>query len=123
VAQDAVFKTAQKWRRVEGFAPAFAGRVASQRAIDVLRRRRPLGALGAGTEDPGFPIEERDELVDVLRDLPGRQRDTVVLRFLADLSERDTAAALGCSPGVVKQHAARGLAALKAALTDLQTGA
>jgi DNA-directed RNA polymerase specialized sigma24 family protein len=123
VAQDAVFKTAQKWRRVALFAPAFAARVASQRAIDVLRRRRPLGALWVATVNPAFPIEERDELVGVLRALPGRQRDAVVLRYLADLSEHDTAAALGCSQGAVKQHAARGLAALKAALTDMQTGA
>jgi DNA-directed RNA polymerase specialized sigma24 family protein len=122
VAQDAVFKTAQKWGRVEGFASAFAARVASQRAIDVIRRRRPLNA-SSRTGTPGFPVEERDELVDVLRGLPGRQRDTVVLRYLADLSERETADVLGCSPGAVKQHAARGLAALKAALIDLQTGA
>src|SRR5918995_697204 len=49
-------------------------------------------------------------------DLPGRQRDAVVLRYLADLSEADVAAALGCSVGAVKQHTRRGLAALRTSL-------
>ena len=36
-----------------------------------------------------------------------------MLRFLADLPEADVAKALGCSVGSVKQHASRGLAALR----------
>ena len=35
------------------------------------------------------------------------------MRFLADLPEADVAKALGCSVGSVKQHASRGLAALR----------
>jgi DNA-directed RNA polymerase specialized sigma24 family protein len=38
------------------------------------------------------------------------------LRFLADLPEATVAATLGCSVGAVKQHAARGLAALRNSL-------
>ncbi len=38
------------------------------------------------------------------------------MRYLADLPEAEVAAALGCSVGTVKQHASRGLAALRAAL-------
>ena len=48
--------------------------------------------------------------------LPTRQRDVLVLRYLADLTEADTAAALGVAIGTVKQHAHRGLAALRASL-------
>ena len=51
-----------------------------------------------------------------LATLPKRQREVVVLRYLADLSEAQTAAALGCAPGTVKTHAARGLEALRAVL-------
>jgi len=40
----------------------------------------------------------------------------VVLRYLDDLSEADTAQLLGLSAGTVKSHASRGLAQLRAAL-------
>ena len=46
----------------------------------------------------------------------GRQREVLVLRFLADLPEADVAKALGCSVGSVKQHASRGLATLRTTL-------
>ncbi len=44
------------------------------------------------------------------------EREVIVLRFLADLPEADVARALGCSVGSVKQHASRGLAALRGAM-------
>ena len=40
------------------------------------------------------------------------------MRYLADLPEAQVAAALGCSVGTVKQHAPRGLAALRLALAS-----
>ena len=52
----------------------------------------------------------------MLRSLSRRQREVVALRYLADLPEADVARALGCSVGTVKQHASRGLAALRVAL-------
>jgi len=36
-----------------------------------------------------------------------------VMRYFADLTEVETAAAMGVSVGTVKQHAARGMAALR----------
>lgn len=39
-------------------------------------------------------------------------REVLVLRFYADLSERDTARVLGVAPGTVKSRSARALAAL-----------
>lgn len=53
-----------------------------------------------------------------LRALPRRQREAVVLRHLSDLPEAAVAAAMGCSTGAVKQHTARGLAALRRALGE-----
>jgi RNA polymerase sigma factor (sigma-70 family) len=51
--------------------------------------------------------------VRALRQVSSRQRDVLVLRYLADLPEAEVAAALGCSVGTVKQHAHRGLRALR----------
>jgi RNA polymerase sigma factor (sigma-70 family) len=51
------------------------------------------------------------DLRSALQALPKRQREVVVLRYIADLSENQTAVQLGCSVGTVKTHAFRGLAA------------
>ena len=62
--------------------------------------------------------EDRMAMLIALRRLPPRRRAIVVLRYLQDLSESDTADALGISVGAVKSGAARGLAQLRAAQPD-----
>jgi RNA polymerase sigma factor (sigma-70 family) len=48
--------------------------------------------------------------------LPARQREALVLRYYADLSEAEIAEAMKISRGAVKSHASRGIAALRANL-------
>ena len=84
-------------------------------AIDTIRRRRreqsdltaPLGTVG----DPY--VEERLDLAASLAKLPRRQREVVVLRYLADMSETEVANQLNVSAGTVKQHASRGLRSMR----------
>jgi RNA polymerase sigma-70 factor (sigma-E family) len=66
-------------------------------------------------------VELRQSLRTALGTLPPRQRAVVALRYFADLSEIQTAAALGCSTGTVKSQASRALATLRSnpALADL----
>jgi RNA polymerase sigma factor (sigma-70 family) len=45
----------------------------------------------------------------VLRDLAERQREAIVLRYYADLSEAEIAATMRISRGAVKSHTARGI--------------
>lgn len=59
--------------------------------------------------------ETRSALMTALAALPPRQRQAVVLRYWEDLSETQTAAAMGCSVGTVKSQASRGIARLRLA--------
>lgn len=59
--------------------------------------------------------------LDVLRALaalPTRQRAAVVLRYFDDLSEAETATALGCSVGTVKSQTSRALDKLRKTLAS-----
>jgi len=58
----------------------------------------------------------RQAVVNALRKLPERQREALVLRYYADFSEAEIAAAMKISRGAVKSHTARGMAALRAEL-------
>lgn len=62
--------------------------------------------------------EEHRRVVAALRSLPGRQKECLALRYYLDLSEAEIAAALGISPGSVKTHVHRGLAALAERLEE-----
>lgn len=73
-------------------------------------RRSWTGVPVAG---PGDPLEDRDLLGDLLGGLPLQQRRAVVLRHLEQLSEAETARALGVSVGTVKSNTSRGLATLR----------
>src|SRR3984893_824983 len=67
-------------------------------------------------EDGALVLLERHAVVAALRGLPERQREAIVLRYYADLSEAEIAATMGISRGAVKSHTARGMSALRAAL-------
>lgn len=117
VTQESVAKAIVRWKRIHTYADAWVARTAANGALDVLRKRR-RSVPNATTHEPDPLIEERMDLARLLRRLPRRQREVVVLRYLADLSERDVAERLGCGVGTVKTHAARGLAALRVQLVS-----
>jgi RNA polymerase sigma factor (sigma-70 family) len=134
VAQEALARAYARWRSVQGHAEPWVARVASNLAIGRWRKRRPtipLDASGSGAgvgrrlaaADATTAVVERDELVESLRRLPRRQREVVVLRYLADLPERDVAAALRTSVGTVKSTNHRALARLRSDLAPALTPA
>ena len=89
-----------------------------------LRRRRVRRRHESGSrqqEDAnGDGIEtneaDRSTMTRLLGTLPYRQRQVLVLRYFVDMTEAQIAFELGVSPGSVKTHASRGLAALARAL-------
>ena len=94
------------------------------------RKRRWTGEIATGrlpetqAYDAFAQVDARQSLLAALGRLPARQRAVVVLRYFADQTEAQTAAAMGCSVGAVKSHAARALARLRDApgLAELMTG-
>jgi RNA polymerase sigma-70 factor (sigma-E family) len=112
-----------RWRRVQASPEAYARRALVNRSINRWRRRarRPEQALGQHegvARDHADAVALREVVVEALRALPARQRAAVVLRYLEDLPVADVAAAMGCSDGAVKSHAARGLARLREVLAE-----
>ena len=58
-------------------------------------------------------VETHEAIIAALKVLPPKQRAIVVLRYFADLSERQVAEAVGCRVGTVKSQSARALARLR----------
>jgi RNA polymerase sigma-70 factor (sigma-E family) len=114
VTQEALTRAYLRWDRIRGYEVAWVVRVSANLALDDHRRRNRTKR--GGTEPASGPASvtaARIDLQRALARLPRRQREVVVLRYLADLSERDVSAVLGCSAGSVKTHASRGLRALR----------
>ena len=91
-------------------------------------RQAGLAIRAAGTATPGdaapspeaavLSHERRSELLDALGRLDGRDRDILVHRFLLELDEQETAAALGIRRGTVKSRTSRALDRLRAGLGE-----
>jgi RNA polymerase sigma-70 factor (sigma-E family) len=117
LAAEALTRTYVHWRRVRtlDYREAWVLRVVTNLAIDAYAKRKVAVAEAGpiGVEDAAVL---RVTLAQALRALPARQRDAVVLRYLVDMSEVDTAEALGVAPGTVKSHVSRAVAHLRRAL-------
>jgi RNA polymerase sigma factor (sigma-70 family) len=121
VAADALTEAHLRWSRIAGlsYRDAWVVRVATNRALDVLRRNPPPTTIRLDAHfEEGSAV--RLSLVRELRELPRRQREVVVLRFLVGLPLADVAAVLGIGPASVHTHLARGMKRLRDRLgTDI----
>jgi RNA polymerase sigma factor (sigma-70 family) len=80
--------------------------------LRVAEERRPDGAVPS-PEAALLDSERREELLAALADLPARDREAIACRYLLQLSEDETAAALGCARGTVKSRLSRALDRLR----------
>ena len=64
-------------------------------------------------EELAINEEERQHIRRILEALPHEQRETVVLRYYADMTIPEIAKALGCREGTVKSRLHRALARLR----------
>jgi RNA polymerase sigma factor (sigma-70 family) len=74
-----------------------------------------------GQHDIAAKVSSDQDLIAALSLLPPRQRAVLVLRYLDDLTEAQTAQALGISLGTVKSTAHRATATLRRLCPDLST--
>lgn len=121
LVQTALARTYLRWDRIRADDPmAYVRRVLVTAHADSWRRKwrheYPTGDLPDQVAPGGDPADahaERDRLRVALARLTPRERAVVVLRFYDDLSERETAAALGIAVGTVKSTCARALTKLR----------
>ena len=128
VAQDAFVKAYRARSRFRDGAPfrpwllAIVANEARNRRRSLARRgrfelhlaeERPSADAAPSPEVALLAREERAALLAAIDTLGEEQRQVVACRYLLGLSERETAAALGCRPGSVKSRLSRALARLE----------
>ncbi len=122
LVQTTMVRMHRHWTRIERRdAPqAYARTVLVHLATSSWRRRRrmlPTEVLPERTAvDEVARSDERDALLAACRTLPPRMRAVLVLRCFEDLTEAQTAQALGVSTGTVKSQTSKALARLRAVL-------
>jgi RNA polymerase sigma-70 factor (sigma-E family) len=98
---------------VNGARTQLRRRLMSRRHLVTLADR---ASTVEGADAAVILTEQSQELLAQLRRLPRRQREVLVLRYWAHLSETEIAETLGVSVGTVKSSASRGLDALETKL-------
>jgi RNA polymerase sigma factor (sigma-70 family) len=84
--------------------------IAANKAADVARRRPPVGEQDL--EPHGREDDTLLDLREAILALPPKFRDVLLLRYVLDCSEDETAAALGIRLGTLKSRTNRARAAL-----------
>jgi RNA polymerase sigma-70 factor (sigma-E family) len=125
VVQDSFVAMHGGWRRLRDSEKAlsYLRQSVVNRSRSVLRHRVVVDR-NAPKPPPDMPsaehgaiaLLERSAVIAALRTLPARQREALVLRFYADMSEAQIADAMQISKGAVKSHTARAMATLRTLL-------
>jgi RNA polymerase sigma-70 factor (sigma-E family) len=126
LVQEALTKTYVAWPRLHDVAnaEAYTRKAITTTAISWFRRkgwnaeRTTHLPPEAASADHADEVATSAALRDALQALPPRQRVAVVLRFYDDLTEAQTAAAMGCAVGTVKSQVSAALSKLRARLGD-----
>jgi len=122
IVQEAFLRLHRAWPRLDhtrslaGYLRTTAFNLARsgfRRRLVALRHRPPAAPDAASAEAGVILREDQRQVALALRTLPARQRECVVLRYWAELSDKEIAATLGLSPNSVKTHLRRGLASLE----------
>jgi len=117
--QVTITKVWQRWNHIENDADGYVYRTMVN-TYNTWWRRKWRGEIstealpepkGTGTSEPD--AAKSLDLWAAVNRLPRRQRIAIVLRYFVDLSERQTADAMGCSVGTVKSATNKALVKLR----------
>ena len=115
--QTALTKAWFAWKRIDGDPEPYVRRILVNSSVSWWRKRwtheAPTGFVPEPAPGTELPVDVHD-LMQALGRLPHRQRAVVVLRYVEDRTEVETAALMGCSLGTVKSQCSRALAKLRA---------
>ncbi|MCW2945317.1 MAG: hypothetical protein JWR24_2034 [Actinoallomurus sp.] len=124
LVQEALTRTGVAWSRVkrkddpEAYVRTTMARIMANRWRRPRRERLVADAPELPVEDGALDrVADADRLDSALASLPPRMRAVLVLRYVEELSEEETARALGCSKGTVKSQASRALAKLRVVMS------
>ncbi|BFV55677.1 SigE family RNA polymerase sigma factor [Kitasatospora sp. CMC57] len=124
LAADALVALWQRWDRLRAaqhpvaYARGVVANLARERIRSAVRERRRVALFWSRSPDEvtGPDVAGVLDVRAALARLPFRKRACVVLRHAFDLSEKDTAAALGISVGTVKSQTSKAMAELERTL-------
>ena len=145
IVQDAMIKLAEKYGdRPAAELPMLFQRILQTTILDFFRREKvrnawvslfpgrsgdgddedygPMGMIEAehGGAEPAVDQVERMQVIEAIDreilQLPARQREAFLMRYMHDMDVAETAAAMGCSEGSVKAHCSRATHTLALAL-------
>jgi RNA polymerase sigma-70 factor (sigma-E family) len=128
LVQDAFVATHSAWRKLADSDQAlcYLRQSVVNRCRSLLRHRLVVDKITpklapdmAGSEHEAIIQFERSAVLAALQALPARQREVLVLRYYADLSEAQIASAMGISKGAVKSHTARAISSLRTKLRQV----
>ena len=132
VVQDAFFGLYRHWGKLSDRANAvtYVRSAVLNGCRDALKRQArrdrrdrasALSWQAVGSAETLALIGEDNRLIlAAVRRLPGRQRETLLCRFYLEMSEEETARAMGVSRGTVKSATSRAIAALGRMLKEGQ---
>ncbi|MET7274246.1 SigE family RNA polymerase sigma factor [Streptomyces flaveolus] len=124
LAADALLALWHRWDRVRAaehpvaYARGVVANLARSRIRSAVRERRRVALFWSQREEKAENPDVAGvvDVQEALRALPFRKRACVVLRHAFDLSEKDTALALGVSVGTVKSQTSKAMAELQRVL-------
>ncbi len=122
LVQTTLIKVVPRWGRIKDNPEAYVRKVLAREATTRWRTRRWRETVVEHLPDreaTGPDLTSAVAVRDALMRLPPRQRAVLVLRYYDDLTERETAAALGVSIGTVKSQTSDALARLRTLVPDL----